>query len=109
MHAYVSLLACCHVNVKSTQQPELHISDSCQIRHLFEAESTSLTAAGFRVTRKLLKEAQHQVVLLANENRQLNGVRERAVMPAWSSATLGANLVEFNTTQVSISFASTSA
>ena len=53
------------------------------------------------VTRKLLKEAQHQVVLLANENRQLNGVRERAVMPAWSSATLGANLVEFKDTQVS--------
>ena len=54
-----------------------------------------------RVTRKLLKESQHQVVLLANENRQLNGVRERAVMPAWSNATLAANLVEFKATQVS--------
>lgn len=54
-----------------------------------------------RVTRKLLKESQHQVVLLANENRQLNGVRERAVMPAWSNATLAANLVEFKDTQVS--------
>ena len=54
-----------------------------------------------RVTRKLLKESQHQVALLANENRQLNGVRERAVMPAWSNATLAANLVEFKDTQVS--------
>ena len=45
------------------------------------------------------------MVLLANENRQLNGVRERAVMPAWSSATLGANLVEFKTTQVSLDVA----
>ncbi len=53
------------------------------------------------VTRKLVKEAQHQVVLLANENRQLNGVRERAVMPAWSNAILAANLVEFKDTQVS--------
>ena len=52
------------------------------------------------VTRKLLKEAQHQVGLLANENRQLNGVRERAVMPAWSNAILAANLVEFKDTQV---------
>jgi len=52
------------------------------------------------VTRKLLKEAQHQVVLLANENRQLNGVRERAVMPPWSNAVLAANLVEFKDTQV---------
>ncbi|KAA6416801.1 MAG: hypothetical protein FRX49_13228 [Trebouxia sp. A1-2] len=51
------------------------------------------------VARKLLKEAQHQVVLLANENRQLNGVRERAVMPAWSNAILAANLVEFKDTQ----------
>lgn len=47
-----------------------------------------------------MKEAQHQVVLLANENRQLNGVRERAVMPAWSNAILAANLVEFKDTQV---------
>ena len=53
------------------------------------------------VTRKLLKEAQHQVVLLANENRQLNGVRDRTIMPAWSSATVDAHHLEFKTTQVS--------
>lgn len=54
-----------------------------------------------RVTRKLLKEAQHQVALMANENRQLNGIREQGIMPAWSSGLLEQSLVQFKDVQVS--------
>ena len=101
------MLSCdCH---RHPANCELDMLYSSQITHVSHARGSSLSAACFRVTRKLLKEAQHQVVLLANENRQLNGVRERAVMPAWSSATLGANLVEFKTTQVSLISATISA
>ena len=52
------------------------------------------------VTRKVLRESQHQVSLLVLENRQLSGVREQAVMPAWTSNVLDANLVEFRSIQV---------
>lgn len=52
------------------------------------------------MTRKLLKEAQHQVALLASENRQLNGMREQGVMPAWSSGLLEQSLVQFRDVQV---------
>ena len=45
-------------------------------------------------------EAQHQVSLLVNETRQLSGVREQAVMPAWTANTLDANLVEFRSVKV---------
>lgn len=38
--------------------------------------------------------------LLVNENRQLSGARDQAVMPAWTANTLDANLVEFRSVQV---------
>ena len=54
------------------------------------------------MTRKVLREAQHQVSLLVNENRQLSGARDQAVMPAWAGTTLDANLVEFRSIQVAL-------
>ena len=53
------------------------------------------------MTRKVLKEAQHQVALLVNENRQLTGIGSQATMPAWTLSTLDADLVEFRSIQVS--------
>ena len=38
--------------------------------------------------------------LLVNENRQLSGVREQAVMPAWTTDAMDADLVEFKSIQV---------
>lgn len=60
----------------------------------------SITSWPCSVTRKVLREAQHQVSLLVNENRELRGSRDQAVMPAWTANTLDANLVEFRSIQV---------
>lgn len=55
-----------------------------------------------RVTRDLLRKAQHQVALLINENRRINGVRDRKELPAWSDAVLKVDHLEFRNIEVSL-------
>ena len=65
-----------------------------------DAFVSTLVFESCSVTRKVLREAQHQISLLVLENKQLSGVREQAVLPAWTGNTLDANLLEFRNVQV---------